>query len=55
MGQVFADPQVVARGMQIMPGGVPGVRSPMSFSGAGLVLSKPAPKLGEHQGEVLGG
>jgi crotonobetainyl-CoA:carnitine CoA-transferase CaiB-like acyl-CoA transferase len=55
MGQVFADPQVVARGMQIMPGGVPGVRSPMSFSGAGLVLSRPAPKLGEHQGEVLGG
>ena len=55
MGQVFADPQVVARGMQIMPGGVPGVRSPMSFSGADLVLSRPAPKLGEHQGEVLGG
>lgn len=55
MGQVFADPQVVARGMQIAPGGVPGVRSPIGFSGAMLQLDRPAPKLGEHQDEVLGG
>ena len=51
---VFADPQVVARGMQISPRGNPGVRSPMTFSGADLQLDRPAPKLGEHQTEVLG-
>ena len=54
LGQVFADPQVVARGMQIAPGGVPGVRSPMTFSGADLALDRPAPKLGEHQAMVAG-
>jgi crotonobetainyl-CoA:carnitine CoA-transferase CaiB-like acyl-CoA transferase len=54
MAQVFADPQVVARQMQIAPGGVPGVRSPMTFSGADLALDRPSPKLGEHQDEVLG-
>lgn len=46
--EVFADPQVVARGMQISPDGVPGVRSPMTFSGAALALDHTAPKLGEH-------
>ena len=34
--------------------GVPGVRSPFSFSDAELALDRPAPKLGEHQDEVLG-
>ncbi|MEQ5872349.1 CoA transferase [Sagittula sp. NFXS13] len=47
MAEVFADPQVVARGMQIAPGGVPGVRAPFRFSDADLVLDAPAPKLGE--------
>ncbi len=51
---VFADPQVQARSMQIAPGGVPGVRSPFTFSGADLALDRPAPKLGEHQDELLG-
>ncbi len=54
LAEVFADPQVVARAMQIAPGGIPGVRSPMSFSGADLALKRPSPKLGEHQDEVLG-
>src|SRR5690606_36308005 len=54
MEGVFADPQVVARGMRISPEGVPRVRSPMSFSGAELALDRPSPKLGEHQGEALG-
>ena len=54
MAEVFADPQVVARGMQITADGVPGVRSPFTFSGADLALGKAAPKLGEHQAEVLG-
>ena len=53
MEGVFADPQVQARGMRIAPEGLPGVRSPMSFSGADLALDRPSPKLGEHQGEVL--
>jgi crotonobetainyl-CoA:carnitine CoA-transferase CaiB-like acyl-CoA transferase len=52
MAQVFADPQVVARGLRIDPGGVPGVRSPMTFSGAALRLDRPSPGLGEHQDEA---
>ena len=47
MGEVMADPQVQARGMQIQLGGVPGVRSPFTFSQAELALRKPSPKLGE--------
>ena len=54
MAEVFADPQVIARGMQIAPEGLPGVRSPMRFSGADLALDRPAPRLGQHQDEVLG-
>lgn len=53
LAEVFEDPQVQARGMQIAPGGLPGVRSPMTFSGADLSLDRPAPKLGEHQAEIL--
>jgi crotonobetainyl-CoA:carnitine CoA-transferase CaiB-like acyl-CoA transferase len=52
--EVFADPQVRARGMQIAPGGIPGVRSPFTFSGASLSRDRPAPTLGEHQVEVFG-
>jgi crotonobetainyl-CoA:carnitine CoA-transferase CaiB-like acyl-CoA transferase len=54
MAEVFADPQVIARGMRIAPEGVPGVRSPMTFSAAELALDRPAPRLGQHQAEVLG-
>ncbi|MDP3262691.1 MAG: CaiB/BaiF CoA-transferase family protein [Tabrizicola sp.] len=54
LAEVFADPQVQARGMQIAPGGLPGVRSPMTFSGAELALDRPAPRLGQHQDEILG-
>ncbi|MDD8023438.1 MAG: CaiB/BaiF CoA-transferase family protein [Paracoccaceae bacterium] len=52
MADVFADPQIIARGMQIAPGGVPGVRLPIVFSGAELALDRPSPKLGEHDAEV---
>jgi len=55
LAEVFDDPQVQARGMKIAPGGLPGVRSPMTFSGASLSLDRPAPKLGEHQDDILGG
>lgn len=54
LAEVFADPQVLARGLKIAPDGVPGVRSPMTFSGAELALDRPAPRLGQHQDEVLG-
>ena len=53
LDEVFADPQVVARALQIAPEGLPGLRSPMTFSGADLALDRPAPRLGQHQDEVL--
>lgn len=52
MAEVFADPQVVARGMQIDAGGVPGVRSPFRFSGADLALGRSSPKLGEDDAVI---
>ena len=45
--QVFADPQVIARGMQVDLDGVPGVRSPLIFSDAELALDRPSPRHGE--------
>jgi crotonobetainyl-CoA:carnitine CoA-transferase CaiB-like acyl-CoA transferase len=48
LAEVFADPQVIARGLQIAPDGVPGVRSPMTFSGADLALLRTAPVLGQN-------
>ncbi|MBJ2153749.1 CaiB/BaiF CoA-transferase family protein [Paracoccus sp. IB05] len=54
MAEVFSDPQIIARAMQIAPGGVPGVRSPMSFSAAELSLETPSPRLGQHQTEIFG-
>lgn len=44
MDDVFADPQVIARGLQIAPEGIPGVRSPMRFSDADLALDRAAPR-----------
>lgn len=52
--EVFADPQIVHRGMRLDMDGIPGVRSPFTFSGADLALGRAAPKLGEHQDEILG-
>ena len=48
MAEVFADPQVQARGLRIDPEGIPGVRAPIRFSGADLSLDKASPRLGEH-------
>lgn len=48
MAEVMADPQVRARGMQLDLDGVPGVRSPFTFSDAELALHRPAPRLGEN-------
>ncbi|MYM55504.1 CaiB/BaiF CoA transferase family protein [Thalassovita mangrovi] len=47
MSEVFADPHVQARGMQVELDGVPGIRSPFRFSDAELKLDHPSPKLGE--------
>jgi crotonobetainyl-CoA:carnitine CoA-transferase CaiB-like acyl-CoA transferase len=47
MAEVFADPQVQARGMRVDLEGVPGVRSPFVFSGAELALHRPSPKQGQ--------
>ena len=52
MADVFADPQIVARGMKITPEGVPGVRLPIAFSGAELALAHASPALGQHDAEV---
>jgi formyl-CoA transferase len=58
--QVFAEPQIVARGMRIeLPhptaGKVPLVASPMRFSGTPLEFTVPPPTLGEHTDEILRG
>ena len=53
IGEVFADPQVIHRQMQLDLGGIPGVRSPFRFSGADLALDRPSPKLGEHAAEIV--
>lgn len=55
LDEVFADPQVIARGMQIeLSEGIPSVRSPFNFSDAQLALDPASPKHGEHDGEVRG-
>ena len=46
---VFADPQVVARGMQVTLDRMPGVRSPFVFSDAELALDRPSPAKGADQ------
>jgi crotonobetainyl-CoA:carnitine CoA-transferase CaiB-like acyl-CoA transferase len=51
--EVFADPQVIARGMQIEPEGIKGVRTPINFENAELNLERRAPKLDEHREEIL--
>ncbi len=46
---VFADPQVIARGLKLDLDGAPSVRPPMRFSDADLALDRPAPTLGQDQ------
>ena len=54
MAEVFADPQIEARGMRVELDGVPGVRSPFLFSGAELAVERPSPRLDEHGDEIRG-
>ena len=55
LGEVFADPQVVARGLRIDPDGIPGVRSPMCFSDGEMALRRASPRLDEHGDELRNG
>jgi len=59
VADVFADPQVRARGMRVdfncpeVTGGViSGLRTPIRFSASHLCLGKPAPHLGEHTSAI---
>ncbi|MEL6708430.1 MAG: CaiB/BaiF CoA-transferase family protein [Pseudomonadota bacterium] len=47
LDEVFADPQVLARGLRVELGGMAGVKSPFVFSDAELALDHPSPMLGE--------
>ena len=58
IGQMFADPQAIARGMRIdLDDGhgntLPSVRAPMVMSETPLVYERPSPRLGEHTAEIL--
>jgi formyl-CoA transferase len=58
--QVFADPQVIARGLRFdlphpVAGTVPQVANPIRFSRSAIAYAAAPPLLGQHTGEVLGG
>jgi glutaryl-CoA transferase len=60
LAEVFADPQVIARGMRIdLPatgaagGTVPSVRAPIRLDGEAMAAATAAPRLGEHSQGVL--
>jgi len=60
VADVFADPQVIHRGMKIMHanpaaagGSVPSVRSPIMIDGKPMAAERGSPGLGEHTEEVL--
>jgi crotonobetainyl-CoA:carnitine CoA-transferase CaiB-like acyl-CoA transferase len=60
LDQVFADPQVLHRGMRIDPPSrraqgstVPGVRTPIIIGGRPMAAERAAPGLGEHSAEIL--
>jgi len=60
LAQVFAEPQVKARGVKIdvehpVAGRLPMVASPMRFSATPLEHKTPPPLLGEHTEEILRG
>lgn len=60
LAQVFADPQVKHRGMQLAlasdaaaAGSIPGVRTPIVIDGQPMASKHPSPRLGEHTAEIL--
>ena len=60
LAQVFADPQVIHRGMRLevpsaaaKDGTIPAVRTPIMIDGAPTTAERPSPRLGEHTAEIL--
>ncbi|MGO4172049.1 CaiB/BaiF CoA transferase family protein [Bosea sp. TAF32] len=60
IGEVFDDPQVIARGVNVaLPsaaakaGSIPTVASPIVMNGVRQVASRPSPRLGEHEDDIL--
>jgi crotonobetainyl-CoA:carnitine CoA-transferase CaiB-like acyl-CoA transferase len=60
LDQVFADPQVVHRGMRIdrpsaaaADGSIPGVRTPIMIDGRPMAADRASPGLGEHTQDIL--
>jgi len=60
LAEVFADPQVIARGMRIdLPhpaakgGSIPGVRSPITINGRRAAADRAPPMVGEQTEEIL--
>ena len=56
--EVFADPQVVARGIRVdlataEGDRIPSVASPIVMDGVRQVSARPGPRLGEHEDEIL--
>jgi crotonobetainyl-CoA:carnitine CoA-transferase CaiB-like acyl-CoA transferase len=47
--QVFADPQVIARGMRLVVDGLPGLAAPITYDGTRIRADRASPRLGEHQ------
>lgn len=52
LDEVFADPQVIARGLRVELGGMAGVRSPFVFSEGELAFDRPSPIHGEDTPEA---
>lgn len=58
IGQAFADPQAIARGMRLdlddgLGNRLPSVRAPMLMSETPLAYDRPSPRLGQHTAEIL--
>src|SRR5262249_39169169 len=60
LDHVFADPQVVHRGMRLelasdaaKDGKIPGVRTPIMIGGRPMASDRPSPRLGEHTADIL--
>ena len=60
VGDVFKDPQVIARGMRMnldnpraKAGSTPGLRGAIVMDGVAVASARPAPALGQHTDEIL--
>ena len=49
VAEALADPQVVARGLQIAPEGITGLRSPIAMSRSRIGSERAAPALGDGE------